>query len=244
VDLDTFHPGDPSAARARFGLPRDAVVVGHLGRLAPEKNLEFLARAVARAMRRDPRMRFLVAGAGPSLPAVRRELAAPALRRRLHAPGPLSGPALVAAYQAMDVFAFASHSETQGMVLAEAMACGVPVVAVDADGVREVVLDGVNGRSIARDDTASFADALCEIAALSPHDVARLSAGALATAARMSITRCADEALALYATLVGRGAARRAGPDSLWAASMRRIRREVQILSNMAGAASDALLAP
>ena len=54
--------------------------------------------------------------------------------------------ALVDAYHAMDVFAFASVSETQGMVLTEAMAAGVPVVAGDAPGAREVVRDGENGR--------------------------------------------------------------------------------------------------
>ena len=58
---------------------------------------------------------------------------------RLHMPGSRSGQALIDAYHAMDVFAFASQSETQGMVLVEAMAAGVPVVAVDASGVREVV---------------------------------------------------------------------------------------------------------
>jgi 1,2-diacylglycerol 3-alpha-glucosyltransferase len=65
---------------------------------------------------------------------------------RLHLAGMLKGKDLVDAYHAMDVFVFASQSETQGLVVTEAMAAGIPVVAVDAPGVREVVKDFVNGR--------------------------------------------------------------------------------------------------
>ena len=58
---------------------------------------------------------------------------------RLHLPGSLDGQVLADAYHAMDVFVFASRTETQGMVLTEAMAAGKPVVALDAPGVREVL---------------------------------------------------------------------------------------------------------
>ena len=58
------------------------------------------------------------------------------------------------AYHAMDIFAFASKSETQGMVLTEAMAAGLPVIALDAPGAREVVEEGANGRLLAEDASA------------------------------------------------------------------------------------------
>ena len=72
----------------------------------------------------------------------------------------LKGQDLVDCYHAMNIFAFASLSETQGIVLVEAMAAGVPVVAVDAPGVREVVKDGYNGRLIFGENQNNFVEAL------------------------------------------------------------------------------------
>src|SRR5690606_3392577 len=116
------------------GVPADAFVVGHLGRLAPEKNLEFLALAVAEFISREPRAHFLVIGSGPSEGAIRETFTRAGLTSRLHLAGVMQGQALADALHAMDLFAFASFSETQGMVLTEAMAAGLPVVALDAPG--------------------------------------------------------------------------------------------------------------
>ena len=77
---------------------------------------------------------FLVVGSGPSANEIKRVFREAGLRRRLHLVGSLEGQDLVDAYHAMDVFVFASRSETQGMVLTEAMAAGKPVVALDAPG--------------------------------------------------------------------------------------------------------------
>ena len=89
---------------------------------------------------------------GRGLPPRRsgRSFAQADMGKRLHLVGSLEGQALVDAYHAMDVFVFASCTETQGMVLTEAMAAGKPVVALDGPGVREVVRDGCNGRLLAR----------------------------------------------------------------------------------------------
>src|SRR5262249_7317091 len=127
IDPGRFAEGDGRAARARHGVPEGAFVVGHVGRLAPEKNLPFLARAVAGFLRTCERAHFLVVGSGPSEEEVGRTFADAGLADRLHLTGTLEGQELADAYHALDVFAFASQSETQGMVLAEAMTAGVPV---------------------------------------------------------------------------------------------------------------------
>jgi hypothetical protein len=75
----------------------------------------------------------------------------PASLSRVVFTGKLGGAALRDACAAMTVFAFSSTSETQGLVLAEAMAAGAPVVALDASGVREVVVDGSNGHLLPAD---------------------------------------------------------------------------------------------
>ncbi len=134
IDRERFTHGDGAAARRRIGLPPEAFVVGHIGRLAPEKNLPFLARAVASFVATEDRARVLIAGLGPAREEIRAIFEGRGLADRLHLVGTLEGQELSDAYQAMDVFVFASQSETQGMVLAEAMAAGVPVIAVAAPG--------------------------------------------------------------------------------------------------------------
>ena len=244
VDLDIFAHGNGQRMRQRLGIDADAFVVGHLGRLAPEKNLEFLADAVASFLRTDKRAVFLLVGEGPSKPEVERRFARRDLSDRLVEAGILTGDELADAYAAMNVFAFTSQSETQGMVLTEAMAAGVPAVAVDAPGAREVVLDGDNGRLLGTMNVQSFAAALAWVAGRSSAEYAELSRAALRTAERFSMPRCAARALELYESLIQVGGAGRPVDQSLWASALRWIEDEWKILVNVATAASDALASP
>ncbi|HSP57954.1 MAG TPA: glycosyltransferase, partial [Halomonas sp.] len=143
VNTVRFADGEGQRWREPLGIPAGAYVIGHLGRLAREKNLAFLAEAVCRALVALPEAHFLVVGEGEARRFMRDIAQTHGVAARCHFTGRLQGQALIDAYHAMDVFAFASHSETQGMVVAEAMAAGLPVVAVSAPGVSEVVRDGV-----------------------------------------------------------------------------------------------------
>ena len=198
LNLSAFQAGDGARFRGRFGIPADGVLVGHIGRLAPEKNLAFLTRAVVRFLREKPTARFAVVGSGPSQAAIRAICAAANLQDRLVLTGKLTGQDLADAYRAMDVFGFASLSETQGMVLTEAMAAGVPVVALDGPGVREVVRDGENGRLLPIEDEAAFAAALMDVAGRDAAQRRALRRAAEKTAEAFAIDRCADLALDLY----------------------------------------------
>ncbi|MEJ2515952.1 MAG: glycosyltransferase [Gammaproteobacteria bacterium] len=202
VEPEQFAEGDGAACRRRLGIPEGAFVVGHLGRLAPEKNLEFLARACAEFGRGHPEAHFLVVGSGPSEAAIREIFQAAGLESRLHLTGTLQGSDLVDALHAMDVFAFASHSETQGMVLTEAMAAGLPVVGLDASGVREVVKERHNGRLLVGEDVRSFSAALDWVAGQDPRGRERLGDAARQTAEAFSMSRCAEKALDCYECLV------------------------------------------
>lgn len=198
IDVAAFAAGDGPRARQRFKIPADAFVVGHVGRLAPEKNLSFLAEAVALFLKRTPEARFLVVGGGPSENELRETFARHKLTDRLIFAGKQTGRALADAYNAMDVFAFASFSETQGMVLAEAMAAGLPVVALNASGVREVMRDQANGFMLEKSATPRrFADQLGKLAR-DPKRLKAFSAEARRTAETFSREHCADLALAFY----------------------------------------------
>lgn len=198
IDPERFADGDGDASRRRHGIPLDSFVVGHVGRLAPEKNLGFLARAVARFLRTHAKAHFLVVGGGPAGEEIRAIASEFGVADRLHTPGPLEGQDLADAYHAMNVFAFASHSETQGMVLAEAMTAGVPVVALEAPGASDVVADGENGRLLDNEDEDTFAAALGEIARSGRCRRQQLARAARDTAQTFSLECCADQILEVY----------------------------------------------
>lgn len=162
VDSALFRPARPGreAIRAALGLGPGDVLIGHVGRLAPEKNIPYLAEALARVHRERPAARFLVVGDGPE-----RERFQAGLEASGHFAGFRTGDDLADHYSACDLFAFASRTETFGNVVLEAMASGLPVVAVAEGGVRDIVRDGETGLMI--DPAAppeAFARAVLELA--------------------------------------------------------------------------------
>ncbi|MEQ8231533.1 MAG: glycosyltransferase, partial [Gammaproteobacteria bacterium] len=239
-----YDGGSRVGMRAALGLPRSAVVVGHVGRLAPEKNLDFLARAVCTYLGSNPAAYFLVVGAGP----MRGEIGAIAERAgvagRVLLTGALEPPLLESAYRAMDVFAFASHSETQGMVLTEAMAARTPVVALDAPGARDVVRDGYNGRLLGEADERTFADALAWVATRPANARRALGRHALASAREYALDTCADRALMRYRALLEEPATPRAAYQDQWQQTMQRIGAEWSVIKGLADAAGRALTRP
>jgi glycosyltransferase involved in cell wall biosynthesis len=241
VRLENFAHGDGPAFRRQMGIPQDAFVVGHLGRLAPEKNLEFLAQAVADFVGSHPHAHFLVIGTGPSENSLRDIFAQAGVEARLHVAGILQQQALADALHAMGLFAFASTSETQGMVLTEAMAAGLPVVALDAPGAREVVRDRHNGRLLQEATPTAFSAALQWAAGLPPESLRDLKHAALDTAEAFSMARSADKALACYDALKSGTAAESGEDESAWEEVMTAIKTEWDILKSVAGAGDAAL---
>jgi len=212
VRISQFENGNGQRFRKAMNIPKKAFVVGHLGRLAPEKNLPFLSEAVAqfiasttaenhKGQKHSREIHFLLVGKGSSEDHIRTIFQRAGISGRLHIAGILNSRQLADAYDAMDVFAFASKSETQGMVLTEAMACGVPVVALDASGVKEVVIDSTNGRLLQRENAAAFATGLKWVADQPPLKRLSLSLAARKTASEFSMANTATLALRHYQDL-------------------------------------------
>ena len=240
VHVRRFAQGDGPAFRRAQRIPRQAFVVGYVGRLAPEKNLCFLAEAVAAHVARARCGHFVVVGAGPAAAEVRDLFSRSGLRRRLHLVGSLEGKDLADAYQALDVFAFASRTETQGMVLTEAMAAGKPVVALDAPGVREVVRDGENGRLLSSQRPQDFAAALDALEAASSREREQLAQAARETAEQFSMRRSGRKLLGVYERLLRRQQTG-AKDESVWHHAMEEIKAEWELLRNMADAVGQAM---
>lgn len=244
VKLQDYSGGDGARARRELGIPASAFVAGHLGRLAEEKNLEFLATATADFMQRNPRAHFLVVGSGPMEKRLRRLFDSRGLGNRLHMPGTLQGESQRDAYTAMDVFVFASTSETQGMVLTEAMATGTPVIALDANGTREVVRDGINGRLLMRQSHSEFAAALQWLLELPTRRQRELRDEALATAEQFSMENCSERALQLYEPLLGQPWSLDDSLYAQWQRMRNTIGAQWEILEGVTGAAGAAFSHP
>lgn len=242
IDVDAFAHGSGSGFRDAMGIPRAAFVVGHLGRLAREKNLVFLANAMVALAKRRADVHCLLVGSGSAESAVSSAFEGAGLSARLHRAHTLEQPLLASAYCAMDVFAFASTSETQGLVLVEAMAAMVPVVAINAPGVKEVVCAD-NGRAIDSPSVEQFADTLEEVASLSESDYRRLCEGARAKALEYTLEGCATRALELYRRVNGRVSASHHDEEySAWSSVIRHIEAEWKLLKEVSEAAEAALL--
>jgi 1,2-diacylglycerol 3-alpha-glucosyltransferase len=244
VNVEHFAQGDGPGFRKNLGIPENAFVAGHVGRLAPEKNLVFLAEAAVAFLKLEPRACFLLVGTGPSEADVRAIFEREGLSARLHVVGILESRQLADAYHAMDVFAFSSKSETQGMVLAEAMAAGVPVVGLDAPGVREIIKDRCNGLLLREESTSAFVSALQWVADLVRTERQALKQRALDTAEEFSMPRSTATALACYETLRARALADHTAEDEQWEQVLHLIEAEWDILKGLTGAAVAAFGVP
>ncbi|MER2526332.1 MAG: glycosyltransferase [Candidatus Competibacter denitrificans] len=142
MPTDSFQEGDSAAFRARHGIRPDQPVLVFVGRVAFEKNIDFLLR-VADALRRTthPDIVLVIAGEGPAKSRLQRLGRALGFEPNVRFVGYLErGAELSSCYQAGDAFVFASRTETQGLVLLEAMSLGVPVVSTAVMGTRDIVM--------------------------------------------------------------------------------------------------------
>jgi len=191
-------PADP---RELADWPADTTVVVSVGRLAPEKSVDILVAAFLEAAATDDRLRLLLVGGGPSDRRLRALASGEAQTGRLHLTGSLPRDAALSLAAGSDLFAFASRTETQGLVLSEALACGLPVVAVAAPGVRDAVRDGLDGRVVAAEPAADLARRLARAISEVAGDAERRRGMAVAAAegaARFDQAARIDEIVALY----------------------------------------------
>ena len=169
VDTAVFEKRDGRRFRGAQNIPADAFLVGFVSRLAPEKNPLFLMRSICLFLKRQPGAYAAIAGDGPERTSMERIARRHGVQDRMRFTGTLTGTELADAYDAFSVFAFASKSETQGIVLAEALQTGTPIVALHATGSSDVVHHGRNGFLIKQESKESFAEGLARVALLSPN---------------------------------------------------------------------------
>jgi len=205
VDLARFSPGDRVAARRASGMEDGALVVLYVGRLDREKSVDRVLAAFARIAGTLPQARLVVVGHGTQADALRRMAGGLHAAARVTFAGVCAHENLPQHYRAADLFLFASETETQGLVLAEAAACGLPAVAVDAPGCAEVVHDGDTG-VLTKGDPSALAEAAIALL-VDPARRAAMGLRARQLAEReFDVTLQIDRTLAVYGEVVARRA--------------------------------------
>ncbi len=212
---DRFRAGDGRAFRARAGIDAQRPLVTYIGRVAHEKNIGFLVEVFRRVLTSVPEALLVIAGEGPAREALRQQVAHLGLEGQVHFAGYLErDSALLDCYAAADVFVFASRTETQGLVLLEAMAQGVPVVSTAELGTRSILVPG-SGALVVPEQQQEFAAAVVRV--LSDAGVREeLAARGRAYARNWSSAAMARRLAELYAGLhAAPRAARAAVPQTL-----------------------------
>jgi glycosyltransferase involved in cell wall biosynthesis len=147
--------------RAELGISEEDLVVGMVARLAPQKGCGHFLRAAGRVCRQHPQTRFVVIGSGPLLPRLHALVAELGIRQNLLFLGYRQDAAEL--YAALDVFVLSSLWEGLPYVLLEAQASGLPVVASNIPGCRELVEDGVTGYLVELRNEEEIADRICKL---------------------------------------------------------------------------------
>jgi 1,2-diacylglycerol 3-alpha-glucosyltransferase len=163
ISLERAEGGARQDFRVRFGIGGARPVALFVGRVAHEKNIAFLLDVIDLARESVPDILLVIAGEGPALPSLRKSVLDRGLKNSVQFIGYLDRTTdLLACYAAADVFVFASRTETQGLVLLEAMAAGLPVVALAEMGTVDI-LGARRGALVPDDNPVLFAQSLTQV---------------------------------------------------------------------------------
>jgi glycosyltransferase involved in cell wall biosynthesis len=202
-DLSAFAPGGPevkAAVRAEFGFPPDALLVGMVACFKPQKAPQDLLAAARRVADRAPGVRFLLVGDGELRPALEAQIRTLRLEDTVKLAGWRQDvPRLMAAF---DLLAHSSRWEGLPCVFAQAQAAGLPVVATDVAGAREIVADGRSGLLVPPGEPARLAEALLSLL-LDPTRRLAMAQAAPAQAPPFRREYMLARVLELYARMLG-----------------------------------------
>nr|WP_283204921.1 glycosyltransferase [Chitinivorax sp. B] len=143
MPIEHFRQGNGLEFRRRFAIPPDRIVALYVGRVAHEKNLPLLLNAFAQACWQMHSMMLIIAREGPARPSVEALACHLGIAEAVRFLGYLNrDQELPDCYHAADLFLFPSHTETQGLVLIEALAAGLPVIGLPIMGAADIILAG------------------------------------------------------------------------------------------------------
>lgn len=192
--------GKREETRKKYGIRQDSLILITASRIAEEKNIGFLIESFGIVKKSCPNTKFIIVGEG----AVKRDLEKMAedlgISRDVIFTGLATREEIINLYQASDIFVFASLTETQGLVAVEAMSSGLPVIAVKAGGVEDMIENGFNG-VMAKNSIGEFSEKVIEV--INKKDLrGKLSNGAKINSNKFTIELWTEKILKLYRSLI------------------------------------------
>jgi 1,2-diacylglycerol 3-alpha-glucosyltransferase len=158
LQKSSFAEADGDMFRQKYGIDLKRPMLLYVGRVAHEKNIGFLVTVVQQLIQKMPEVLLVITGEGPAEASLHAKVKTLGIEKNVKFIGYLDrNTELNACYKSADVFVFASKSETQGLVLLEAMAQGTPVVAIAELGTASILIEG-QGAKIATENAPEFAD--------------------------------------------------------------------------------------
>ena len=204
IDIDLFREKDEqeiALLRKELQISPDDIVILYLGRVSLEKNIDKIIKALA--IIRDKKIdnfKFIVVGDGTAVKQLNSLADSLGLTEKVKFVGAIEREKVRYYYQIGDIFSFSSTSETFGMVIIEALASGLPVLAVKAPGAVDIITDGLDG-ILVEDDVYQFAEQLENL--IKNRELRQeLSSNALQTVKRYSSDTISDQVLTLYEKLL------------------------------------------
>ena len=214
LPADRYVPGDGARFRSSYGIPADRPLLLYVGRVAHEKNIEFLLHSFVALRRARPDAMLAIAGEGPARAHLQSLAVSLGIAPHMHFIGYLDRErGLADCYAAADVFVFASRTETQGLVLLEALAQGRPVVSTAMLGTTSILQPNCGAR-VAPEKPDVFAQIVADILE-DPQRAARLSSQALQYAQRWASANMAWRLADLYRELTPAGRVSQAAAAAL-----------------------------
>jgi glycosyltransferase involved in cell wall biosynthesis len=195
INLEPFRRANGQAVRLREGWQAEKVLVS-VGRLGMEKNWPALIQSFTQVHREHPEARLVIVGDGPEKSALQVQAAQLGVAERVIFTGEVPFSEVPAYLKAADMFIFASITETQGLVTLEALAAGLPVVAVEASGARDILENGEQGYLVPNDPDA-MAAAINRLLD-SPETMKKFQRSALRRAKSFDLETCAKQVVKVY----------------------------------------------
>ena len=161
IDLSHFTKGPASEEiYKKYAIPKNVPIVLYVGRIDPEKSLDILVNSFKKLIKEAPKAHLVMVGDGTAREKLEKMIKRKKLGSQTHFIGRVIGDDLSQIYRTGTVFVITSKTETQSIVLMEAMASGLPAIAVNAGAVTELVKDGENGFIFEPNDTAGIASGI------------------------------------------------------------------------------------
>ncbi len=203
IDISKFAALDKKRARTEirksYGIGENEILLLCIDRIAPEKNLEFLLRVFQKISARNKNIRFMLVGDGPSLPEIKQLAERLGISEQMAFPGLIALERIAQYYAAGDIFVHSSLTETQGLITVEAMASSLPIVAIKATGVCDLIKSGHSG-ILTQNSEEEFSQAVMKLVEDKDYR-SRLGKNAFEEAKNYSIENSTEKLIEVYQRL-------------------------------------------